>query len=380
MKTRKILGQASWRLRSSAVEAWLTCLGGHLGPVKFRLGKNWVQPYAVAPWAEEAGAKGLPAVLRALRGDFFCLPFGGPGDSPKKGESHPLHGDTANGLWRRPRLIRQGGRTTLRVEVRSRFPHGIVVKEITLRDGHTAVYSRHLLSRIKGRVTFSHHPMLQFPNRPGSGIISTSAIRFGQVRPGWPEDPTRTGYSALAPGVFFKSLRRVARCGAGFDDLTRYPARLGYDDFALVASRSIGPFAWTTVTFPEEGYVWFALKDPTVLPSTLFWFANGGLHSSPANGRLRGLLGIEDIAGYFGSGMGPSLRANPFSRRGQPTFALLNPDKPLAINLIAGVSAIPRGFGRVSAITDGDEKIVLISGKYRVSCRIDHKFLSTRVR
>jgi hypothetical protein len=41
---------------------------------------------------------GIPAILQVLRGDFFCLPFGGNTRS-FRGENHPPHGETANARW-----------------------------------------------------------------------------------------------------------------------------------------------------------------------------------------------------------------------------------------------------------------------------------------
>jgi hypothetical protein len=367
LKTTTIYGQPSWRLRSTTVEAWLTRLGGHLGPVSFRLGRRLVSPYAVAPWAGEPLPAGTPAVLRVLRGDFLCLPFGGP---------DPMHGYTANARWLRPRLERDGDRVTFRAELRSPYPAGTVTKEITLRDGHRAVYSRHVLAGMSGRFALAHHPMLQFPAEASSGIIATSGLRFGQVRPGVVEDPISGGYSSLRPGAVFSSLRRVPRLDGGIADLTRYPARLGYEDFVMVASRSTSGFAWTAVTFPGQGYVWFLLKDPRVLPSTFFWFSNGGLHGPPARGRLRGVLGVEDIAGYFGYGPGEGPRPNPFQSRRHPTHAVLRPDRPLTVATIAGVAAIPRGFGRVGAIRATDAgHITLSSGRHRVTVPLDHGFI-----
>ena len=46
-----IHGQPSWSFHSSLVTAHLTKVGGHLGPVEFRVGKKTVSPYSVAPWA-----------------------------------------------------------------------------------------------------------------------------------------------------------------------------------------------------------------------------------------------------------------------------------------------------------------------------------------
>jgi hypothetical protein len=254
-----------------------------------------------------------------------------------------------------------------------------VTKEITLRDGHAAVYSRHVLAGMKGPVAVAHHPMLQFPAQPGAGWIATSSLRFGQVRPGRTADPIHGGYSSLQPGAVFSSLRRVPRMGGGFADLTSYPARLGYEDFVMVASRPVSPFAWTAVTLPAQGYVWFLLKDPRVLPSTFFWFSNGGLHADPARGRLRGILGIEDIAGYFGSAPGREPKANPFRARGHPTFARLDPKRPLTVSIISGVAAIPAGFGRVTAIrASAPGQVTLHSARKCVTIPLDHEFLHAR--
>ena len=71
-KLHVVHGQPSWSFRSSHVHANLTKLGGHLGPVGFRLAHRLVFPFSVAPWAEEKPAPGTPALLPGLRGDFFC--------------------------------------------------------------------------------------------------------------------------------------------------------------------------------------------------------------------------------------------------------------------------------------------------------------------
>src|SRR5689334_9331989 len=92
---RVVYGQPSWRLASTEVEAYVTELGGQLGPVTFDRKGRKLQPYSVAPWAEERLAPGTPPIIQALRGDFFCLPFGG-NSTPWRGEKHPVHGETSN--------------------------------------------------------------------------------------------------------------------------------------------------------------------------------------------------------------------------------------------------------------------------------------------
>ena len=54
----------------------ITRVGGHLSKVKFRVGRQTVEPFSTAPWCDTAEAKKLIPLLRVLRGDFFCAPFG----------------------------------------------------------------------------------------------------------------------------------------------------------------------------------------------------------------------------------------------------------------------------------------------------------------
>ena len=99
MKLIRIHGQPSWPFASDKVDAAITRQGGHLAPVRFRLPHGVVQPYSVAPWAEEKASAKLIPLLRSLRGDFFCAPFGGS-DSVYRGEKHPPHGEVANSNWK----------------------------------------------------------------------------------------------------------------------------------------------------------------------------------------------------------------------------------------------------------------------------------------
>lgn len=76
VETRRIHSQPSWLIRNDEVELAVTQLGGHMAPVTFyRASRRPVQPYYISPWQDERVRVPAP-VLRPLRGDFFCLPFG----------------------------------------------------------------------------------------------------------------------------------------------------------------------------------------------------------------------------------------------------------------------------------------------------------------
>jgi hypothetical protein len=101
-------------------------------------------------------------------------------------------------------------------------------------------------------------------------------------------------------------------------------------------------FAWTAVHFPEEGYVWFSLKDPRILSGTVLWHSNGGRHYSPWSGRHRAVLGLEEVTSSFHWGLAESVAPNDASRAGYKTAHNLDPDLPITINSITGVAATGR--------------------------------------
>jgi len=354
----RVCGAASWRLASDRVEAYLTRDGGHLAPVTFRTARGPVQPYAIAPWSEERLAPDTPAVLRTLRGDFFCLPFGG-NERPWRGERHPVHGETASGRWRLVSVSPPGPVVELTAELATTVRPGRVRKRVRLRAGEANVYCRDELRGFQGPMCLGHHAMLAFPEAEGAGRIALSPWRGGQVCPRPFESPARGGYCALKTGARFRDLRRVPLAGGGWADLTRYPAREGFEDLVLVSARPGARLAWTTVTFPGQGYVWIALKDPRVLASTVLWHSNGGRHYPPWNGRHRRVLGLEEVTGDFHFGLADSAADNPLARRGVPTVLRLRPAAPLVVNYVMGVAAIPRGFDVVRRVRFARDHVVL---------------------
>ncbi len=367
-------GQPSWSFRSSHVHANLTKLGGHLAPVGFRLEHRLVTPFSIAPWAEEKLAPDAPALLRALRGDFFCAPFGGTG-TEWRGERHPPHGETANASWQLKAFERTNDRLTLHAALRTRVRAGTVDKYLSLVEGHTAVYQHHVLTG-RGPMSVGHHAMIKFPDTPGSGVVSTSRFTRAQVLPDWFERPEQRGYQALRPGAEFRSLQRVPLLNGKTTDISRYPARLGFDDLVMLTADPRLRFAWTAVTFARERYVYFALRDPRMLRHTILWLSNGGRHYAPWNGRHTSVLGIEDTTSYFHFGLAESAKPNALNRRGIPTTLALKTGKPTAVNYIIGVAAIPAGFDRVKsirAVADGIE-FVAASGK-RAECPLELGFL-----
>jgi hypothetical protein len=138
--------------------------------------------------------------------------------------------------------------------------------------------------------------------------------------------------------------------------------------------------AWTAVTFPQQGYVWFALKDPQVLRETILWVSNGGRHYPPWNGRHVDVMGLEEVTSYFHYGLAESARQNPASGQGYATCHQFDPTKPVTVNYIMAVAAVPTGFDQVDSIAVSAKRDAVqlrsVSGR-NVLIPLDVSFLKT---
>ena len=374
---RTIASQPSWILATPQVELALTRLGGHMAPVTFyRDTDHPVQPYHITPWQGEKHDYPVP-VLVPLRGDFFCLPFGG-NDSAVNGEKHPPHGETAGSKWTFVGSKKSGDVLTLTTTLETKIRPGRVTKELSLVDGENVVYSRHLIEGFAGPTPLGHHATLAMPETEGAFRVSTSPFQFGMVAPGLFSDPAKAEYQALQIGGRFTDLRKVPAAwkGAADADLASLPARKGFADLVLLLNTP-GERAWVTATRRDEGWVWFALKDPAVLTGTLFWLENHGRHGMPWLGR-NNCVGIEDITGHWADGLAASTAPNVLTREGIRTTLDLSASRPAAVNYIQGVVRVPPGFDEVKTLEFGPGTVTFIStGGLRVTVPVRHEFLKT---
>lgn len=355
-------GEPSFTLGNRDVELSVTRRGGHLAPVRFRLGRRWVQPYALAPWLPGDIDPALPPVLKVLRGDYLCFPFGGG-----KGIKDP-HGETANDAW----TLAQAGSGRLVLDMQVKAPACQVRKILSIREGHRAVYQEHRIEGLQGRFNYGHHAILQFPEG-GPFHVNVSPFKFASVKPDPFSNPLQREYGALKTGAVFKTLEKVPLATGGTADLTRYPARQGFEDLVMMAAKP-GDFAWTAATL--DGYVWISLKDPRTLPSTLFWITNGGRHGEPWNGRHLRRLGLEEICGHYCDDLETS-RRDLLKARGIPTTAYFKAREPKSIRVIHLAHPVPKGFGRVEAVDrDSSGTEITVRGqKGTVKIPVDWSFL-----
>ena len=340
-------------LRSDLTSLALTETGAHLSDVTFTLpGGRKVSPTHTAPWADEPMPDDTPPMLRVLRGDFLCAPFGDSDVIPT--ETRP-HGGTANGTWRLDRQTATGLEATLEGDVMG----ASVSLHLELRPGENMVYQRHSFTGGKGRLPIGHHAMLRADQPLELGFAPWTWA-------GTPPEPIEVppaGRSVLAYPQEIADLRVVRRTGGGTADITHYPFDDGHEDVLMLVADRAAPFAWTAATCAEAGWVWFALKNPRELPATTLWLSNGGRTYAPWSSRHRRVIGLEEICGYFHLGHAASIGDNPLAARGTPTAITLG--APLSISYAFGLAPVPSGFGAVATIVPAEHSIRLIDGAGR---------------
>ena len=124
-KLTTILGQPSWRIVTPQVEAFSSPRGWSSCASDVQTERAEDHAILVSPWSMEKSIqrdRKTPSVIKALRGDFFCMPFGG-NSSPFNREHHPAHGEVANANWKFESLKKNEG-PTLRLSLATKVRRG----------------------------------------------------------------------------------------------------------------------------------------------------------------------------------------------------------------------------------------------------------------
>lgn len=320
-----------------------------------------IKPLHIAPWALEPveAFDDISLVEQKLSGDFFCAPFGGGGEEP-------IHGNTANGLWRA--LPRSHGDAsddaiTAVYQLREDVQGAVVTKHFELRSGDPLLYQRHQFRGGEGHLPVGHHAMICVP---GGAALSFSEKQFAATPEVAPEPDLSRGMSLLSyPQMVDGSGPLETRSGDQVDIYT-YPFADNHEELVIMAERPSTQLGWTAALARQDGFLFFAIKDATVLPETLLWMSNGGRNYAPWLSRHKYVLGIEEVAtnchykGTFASDIGRS-------PHGLPQGLTLSPGHVTTINYAFGAIEPPEGWTRIRDIQISTDHLVLVdaSGETR---------------
>lgn len=284
-----------WTLKWAHGEAEVQSLGGMLAPVRFDLGDGRsVSPLHVAPWGDDAQ---WPGLMRALRGEWPCLPFGTndtPTDLPEGFTSHAAdsewrHGYSSNHMWQ---LSEQ---TAHRLKLRIDYPsHSEVesLERVIEANPDEPSLSVSLTIRVRRDVVlpFALHPTFAMP-QTGLEVL---ACPYQAVHT-YPFE-IEAGSSKVVPNRTFASLTEVATSNGTFD-LTRLPLPERTEELVQLAGCR-PPFL---LRYPAD-HAEVALDwNPDNLPDAIMWISNGGRAGAPWSGN-NFALGVEPAQSFFDLG------------------------------------------------------------------------------
>jgi len=320
-----------------------------------------LSPFHTVLWRDDPNQEfpeGTDPHLERMSVDFFCAPF-----AKSDIENTPLHGWPANAPWT---LLEEedfeGGKRASFLLSKT-VMGGQVIKTLTVRDRHPFLYQSHSFVGSQGSIPVAYHPMVSLPS---GGVVSVSPkLRAETMAISLEPDPER-GKSALAYPSTSEDLHAFQTSDGGQVDLLRYPIADINEDLVMLIENPANPLGWTAVVRPNERDIAIVLKQPAVLPATIFWYSNGGRFYAPWNGRHRGVLGVEEACTYFAYGHSSSISDNHLSRNGIKTAISLEGDPE--IRCVIGASTL---FGHETEA----EKIDIVDGQLRVTMRGGHNFM-----
>ena len=370
-KTALFYGQSSYALASETTRTYTTVLAGNT-VAQFNLGGKWVSPFFIVPWWNEGWSDEVDPLINMFLGVFFCLPQGGD-PTGCTGKSIAIHGNCCNDTWDYEDGAQEGG--SHRLHLRFSDEVGVIDKNLCFQDGQTWVYEDNVVSKCQGKYPVGYHPTLRLPEVPGSAHFAMSAFSEAFSTFESHEFPEKRGYSLLPNGLRITDLTKIRTAYGDEIDFTQQPIRQGFEDVFMSFNKG-GDFAYIAITYKEEGYVYFELKNPDILKNTMFWVSNGGRNYAPWNGRCRPVLGLEETTSFFHYGVERSVNPNPVTEAGHPTCAEFEADKRYHFPLIYGVAAVPKGFAGVAEIVpEADGMTIVGVDGTRIPVGVDLSFL-----
>jgi len=325
----------SWDISWDRGSATVLQAGAMIGPAHLLLDDGLtIQPFAIAPWADDSEQQhaALPPLLRRLRGEWPCVPYGMPEPPanlptewqpprPYRREDRMFHGYSSNAAW----ALRSGTPSSLELELA--YPSSHPVRRVGRRIGGVPgrcelTFDLEIETRIDTSLPIGLHPTFRLPAETGAASVSFD----GDVRVHTYPVDAEPGVSRLQPDTHGQSLGLVACKDGSFVDLGRHPLPYATEELVLVTGHRGG----ATLNNAAEGYAVRLRWDADAFPSCMMWISNRGRSAYHWSSRFQALA-IEPVMAPFDLGTDVARdETNPLRRAGVPTARSFTANTPWA--------------------------------------------------
>lgn len=292
-----------------------------LAPVDFTLSDSRVvSPLHIAPWADEPLSPDTAPILRALRGEWPCVPFGAANlatiNSQWKKHSEQsdsvAHG-SSNAHW----TLQSTTESFIRARIEYPRESDISALERTVRgvSGSARLAMQLAINpRVDTYIPVGLHPIFRLPET--SGAVQLIPGAFDQI---WTYPGETGGQSCFFPGEKYTSLRALPGRSGSCVDASRLPLP-GCSEDLLLLTGTQGRFE---LRYLDQGYRVLLEWNAKDFPCVLLWISNRGRQQAPWSGRHLA-LGVEPVCSAFDLGVDISANDNPLSREGIKTAIRLS--------------------------------------------------------
>jgi hypothetical protein len=313
--------------------------GAMLGPLTFLIdGDRQVSPLYLAPWAASDARPPLSDMLKSLRGEWPCVPFGSwraaDGFAPawagligSEQDERYQHGFGSHAEWTWRTV------TPSEIELVCHYPDDNDIEELTRRVKPVpdrAAVDLELVVKARRRTSLPAGLHFTFCAPRNPATLRPGAYREAWTYPGPPFERLQ----ALAPDRRFQDLARAPAKGGGIIDATTFPPTVPAED-VIQLNGVDGRFA---LDLPADDCRVSIEWNAQHFPSVMLWLSNRGLEASPWNAQ-HVALGIEPVCSAFGLGLAVARAHNPLRRAGTPTVIDFDPATPFKTRY--RISAMP---------------------------------------
>lgn len=312
------------------IDIW--SLGCKIVP-KFKINNKLVEPLHSANWIEDQSEDfyNLPGILKNLRGEFPCVPFGInssieeiANDWKEVYSEEPYivnepHGFSANKNWELIEKTNFLAKFKIIYPEEDKVNHLIRTIEVDDQDLHRIKCSLTIVVKENCELPIGLHPMINVPSEKNKIKIKPGNFKFGHTYPGL----VLPGKTLGAIGKYFSTIENIPGFKDKFVDISQPPFDGNYEDLFQLC----GIDGTMIIENYADNYSFEMKWNKDHFTSVLMWLSNKGREEYPWNSDHI-TFGLEPITSTFGLSTHISNNPkNPINARGVKTTMQFTKDQ-----------------------------------------------------
>ena len=293
---------------------------------KFKIGNRILTPLHSANWKNDKSNKHkkIPGILKNLRGEFPCVPFGintSVGSLSKDWKNsfskkpyiiNDPHGFAANNVWDLIKLTSKSAEFKIFYPKKDNIDYIMRTIKVNNKNPSKIDCSLKIIVKKDCKLPIGIHPMINIPNEKNKIKIIPGKFKFGLTYPG----VMLSGNTLGKINSEYSSINNVEGFIAKKINLSKPPFDGNFEDLFQLC----GTDGSIAIENYKDNYKFKYNWNPNHFSSVLIWISNKGRSEYPWN-KKHITVGLEPMTSAFGlSPYVSNNKKNPINIRGVPTY------------------------------------------------------------